>query len=154
MRIAYFTAEQSITVTVRDITKLDTLLESLIKAGGNRIDSIQYETSDMRKHRDRARDLAVKAAREKAEALAKALGQEIGKAYSIEEVPESNNEYAWGYASNVSRETMGLRPSGPTTPAGQKTVSASVTVPFDLLNYLSPHSPQHAHVHPQLFNDH
>ncbi len=134
MRIAYFTAEQTITVTVRDITKLDTLLESLIKAGGNRIDSIQYETSDLRKYRDQARDLAVKAAREKAEALAKALGQEIGKAYSIEEVPESNNEYAWGYASNVSRETMGLRPSGPTTAAGQKTVSASVTVSFDLLN--------------------
>ena len=91
MRISYFVAEQTITVTVRDLTKLDTLLESLIKAGGNRIDSIQYETIDLRKYRDQARDLAVKAAREKAEALAKALGQEIGKAYSIEEVPETNN---------------------------------------------------------------
>ncbi|HLQ50478.1 MAG TPA: SIMPL domain-containing protein [Terriglobales bacterium] len=135
MRISYFVAEQTITVTVRDLTKLDTLLESLIKAGGNRIDSIQYETIDLRKYRDQARDLAVKAAREKAEALAKALGQEIGKAYSIEEVPETNNQYAWGYASNVSYEVTKTRSqAGPTTAAGQKTVSASVTVSFDLLN--------------------
>src|SRR5437016_3045915 len=33
MRISYFVAEQTLTITVRDISKLDTLLESLIKAG-------------------------------------------------------------------------------------------------------------------------
>jgi uncharacterized protein YggE len=89
MRISYFAAEQTMTVTVRDIAKLDALVESLMKAGGNRIDAIQYETSELRKYRDQARDLAVKAAREKAQALAAALGQGIGKAQSIEEVPES-----------------------------------------------------------------
>jgi uncharacterized protein len=135
MRISYFVAEQTMTITVRDISKLDVLLGSLIKAGGNRIDSIQYETSDLRKYRDQARELAVKAAREKAQALAQALGQEIGKAYSIEEVPESNYQYAWGYTSNVSKETAETRgQAGPTMAAGQKTVSASITVSFDLLN--------------------
>ncbi len=82
-RVTYFVAEQNLTVTVRDLSKVDALLESLVKAGGNRISSIQYETSDLRKYRDQAREMAVKAAREKAEALAKALGQSIGKAYSI-----------------------------------------------------------------------
>ncbi len=88
VRISYFVAAQTMTITVRDLAKLDTLLEALIKAGGNRIDSIGYETSDLRKYRDQARDEAVKAAREKAGALAKALGQDIGKAQSIEEVPD------------------------------------------------------------------
>ena len=88
IRISYFVAAQTMTITVRDLAKLDTLLEALVKAGGNRIDSIGYETSDLRKYRDQARDEAVKAAREKAGALAKALGQDIGKAQSIEEVPE------------------------------------------------------------------
>jgi uncharacterized protein YggE len=131
VRISYFVAQQTLTITVRDLARLDTLLEALIKAGGNRIDSIGYETSDLRKYRDQARDLAVKAAREKAEALAKALGQEIGKAQSIEEVPDygfSAGLQANTRSDDVSREKF----AGPTIAAGQKTVSASVTVSFEL----------------------
>lgn len=135
MRISYFVAVETMSVTVRDISKLDTLVDSLVKAGGNRIDSIQYETSDLRKYRDQARDLAVRAAREKAEALAKALGQGIGKACSIEEIPEPN--YLSGLTSNAFYydETTRLRSpakSGPATAPGQETISASVTVSFDL----------------------
>lgn len=59
MKMSYFVAEQTLTVTIRDLTKLDLIFESLIKAGANRIDSIEYETSDLRKYRDQARDLAV-----------------------------------------------------------------------------------------------
>lgn len=133
MRISYFVAEQTVSVTVRDLSKLDALVESLIKAGGNRIDSIQYETSDLRKYRDQARDFAVKAAREKAQALAQALGQEIGKAQSIEEVPELVNQYSGGLLANDSREAWKTRSTaGPSTAAGQKTISASVVVSFDL----------------------
>ena len=133
MRISYFAAEQTMTITVRDISKLDALVESLVKAGGNRIESIQYETSDLRKYRDQARDLAVKAAREKAQALAAALGQEIGKAQSIEEVPESTNQ-GYGFLANTSFESRVARakPVGPSTAAGQNTISASVIVSFEL----------------------
>jgi uncharacterized protein len=129
-RVSYFVAAQTMTITVRDLAKLDALLEALVKAGSNRIDSIRYETSDLRKYRDQARDVAVRAAREKAEALAKALGQDIGKAQSIEEVPESENAYLM---ANIS---LGIadraRSEGPSIAAGQKTVSASVTVSFEL----------------------
>jgi uncharacterized protein YggE len=119
-------------VTVRDLTRLDALLESLIKSGGNRIDSIRYETSDLRKYRDQARELAVKAAREKAAALANALGQEIGKAYTIEEIPDSNYSNAFGLTSNEILETKSRAQGGPSTAAGQRSISASVTVSFDL----------------------
>jgi uncharacterized protein len=130
-KVYYFVAAQTMTVTVRDLSKLDALLEALVQAGGNEIDSIRYETSEMRKYRDQARDLAVKAAREKAEALAKALGQDIGKAQSIEEVPEyqfSGGMLANTYADERSRD----KAPGPTLAAGQKTISASVTVQFEL----------------------
>ena len=132
VRISYFVAAQTMTITVRDLAKLDTLLESLVKAGGNRIDSIEYETSDLRKYRDQARGEAVKAAREKADALAKALGQDIGKAQSIEEVP-GLNQYSAGLMSNLSYEysTRDKAP-GPSIAVGQKSISASVTVSFEL----------------------
>jgi uncharacterized protein YggE len=135
MRISYFVASQTLSVTVRDLAKLDSLVESLIKAGGNRIDSIQYETSDLRKYRDQARELAVKAAREKAQALAQALGQDIGKAYSIEEIPDSNYTAAFGATANSTYGYSGnsTRIQGPALAAGQTTISASVTVSFDLI---------------------
>ena len=54
MRISYFVAEQAMSITLRDIQKLDIVLDSLIKVGGNQINSIQYETSALRKYRDEA----------------------------------------------------------------------------------------------------
>ena len=131
VRISYFVAAQTMTITVRDLAKLDTLLEALIKAGGNRIDSIGYETSELRKYRDQARDEAVKAAREKAGALAKALGQDIGKAQSIEEVPDYG--FSAGLQANMRFENDSRdKFATPTIAAGQKTISASVTVSFEL----------------------
>lgn len=132
MRLSYFVAAQTMSVTVRDLSKLDALLESLIKAGGNRIDSIDYETSDLRKYRDQARELAVKAAREKAQALAAALGQEIGKAQAIEEVVEPAYQQ-YGFLSNTTVEKRSSGQGGPSLAAGQKTISASVVVSFDLI---------------------
>jgi uncharacterized protein YggE len=131
VRISYFVAEQTLSVTVRDLAKLDALLEALVRAGGNRIDSIRYETSDLRKYRDQARELAVKAAREKAHALAQALGQEIGKAQSIEEM--ANYGYSSAMANGfVFAEKERDRAGEPATAAGQSTVSASVIVSFEL----------------------
>jgi uncharacterized protein YggE len=106
------------------------LLESLIKAGVNRLDSIQYETSDLRKYRDQARDLAVKAAREKAEALANALGQSIGKANLIEETPGS--QFSAVSNASYSYDFTKSKLAGHSTAAGQQSISASVTVSFDL----------------------
>jgi len=131
-RVTYFLAEQSLTVTLRDLSKLDLLLEALIKAGGNRINSLRYETSELRTYRDEARELAIRAAREKAEALAKALGQSIGKAYSIEESPQYQ-AYNYGYLANSTAEAGVPAKSSPATAPGQRTVSASVTVCFDLI---------------------
>jgi uncharacterized protein YggE len=72
----------------------------------------------------------VKAAREKAGDLAKALGQEIGKAQSIEEVPDNQ---AAGLQSNNYYDYRGRdKTVAPTIAVGQKSISASVMVSFEL----------------------
>jgi uncharacterized protein YggE len=130
VRVSYFEAQQTMAITVRDLGRLDSLLEAIIQAGGNRIDSIVYETSELRKYRDQAREMAVKAAREKAIALAQALGQEVGKAHSIEEMPEP--QYASVQVNANAFEYSPERTRGSSLAAGQKTVTASVVVSFDL----------------------
>ncbi len=133
LRITNFTAEQSLSVTLRDLSKLDSVMDAVISAGANHIEGIQYQSSDLRKYKDQARDEAAKAAREKAEALAKALGNEIGKTYSVEEVPQTEGYYGVlnGYAANSAMEEDKSR--APSTAPGELTVKASVVVSFDLL---------------------
>lgn len=132
VRISYFVANETMLITVRDLSRLDSLLEELVKAGGNRIDSIGYEVSDMRKYRDQARELAIKAAREKAQALAQALGQEAGKAHSIEEVAEPEYALAGMRANSAYAYEAPAKTLSPSIAPGQKTISASVVVSFDL----------------------
>lgn len=132
VRVSYFEATQTLTVTVRDLPKLDSLLESLIKAGGNRIDSIRYETSTLRKYRDQARDMAIRAAHEKAEAMARALGQQIGKAQMIDEVPEYSYASA-GLLANYNGGVVDQEKREAATAAGQQSISASVVVSFELM---------------------
>lgn len=132
VRISYFVANETMLITVRDLSRLDSLLEELVKAGGNRIDSIGYEVSDMRKYRDQARELAIKAAREKAQALAQALGQEAGKAHSIEEVAEPEYALAGMRANSTYAYEAPAKILSPSIAPGQKTISASVVVSFDL----------------------
>lgn len=132
VRVSYFEATQTLTVTVRNLPKLDSLLESLIKAGGNRIDSIRYETSTLRKYRDQARDMAIRAAHEKADAMARALGQQIGKAQMIDEVPEYSYASA-GLLANFTNGVADKEKRESSTAAGQQSISASVVVSFELI---------------------
>ena len=130
VRINNFTATQSLWVTVRDLSKLDGVIDAVMSAGANRIDGIEYQSSELRKYRDQARDEAAKAAKEKAVALAQALGNQIGKTYSIEEVQQAE-----GYSlnANVAFEGAAGKSRAPSTAPGQLTVTASVVVGFDLL---------------------
>jgi uncharacterized protein len=126
-----FLAGQTLTITVRDISKLDSLLEALVKAGGNRIDSIQYETSNPRKYRDQAREMAVIAAKEKAQALAVALGQSIGKACTIDENSDLPSTGFFNISAGVVANYGHSRE--PSTAPGERTITASVTVAFELI---------------------
>ena len=133
LRITNFTADQSLSITVRDLPKLDAVMDAVISAGANRIGGIEYQSSDLRRYRDQARDAAAQAAREKAEALAKALGNQIGKTYSVEEVPQNDGYYGpvAGLMANSSMEEYKSR--APSTAPGQLVVKASVVVSFDLM---------------------
>ena len=134
VRINNFTATQSLSVTIRDLSHLDSVMDTVMSAGANRIDGIEYQSSELRKYRDQARDEAAKAAKEKAVALAQALGNQVGKTYSIEEVQQWNNSYSYGgLSANAVFEARDKMPPPPSTAPGQLTVTASVEVSFDLL---------------------
>jgi hypothetical protein len=74
-----------VAVTVRDVDGTSALVSAALKAGANTVNNVEFYTSELRKYRDQARDLAVTAAKEKAQALAAAAGAETGCVISITE---------------------------------------------------------------------
>jgi uncharacterized protein YggE len=137
---AAYWARNSVEVKLTDIKKLDGVIAGVMTNGVNTIHGIEFRTSELRKHRDTARAMAIKAAIEKANAAAKELNVTLGKIYNL-----SMNENGWGYYgsywgsrysySNLSQNAMQVAPGGGqdsegALSAGQISVSASVAASF------------------------
>ena len=60
-----FFVRNSIVVTVSDIAKVEDLVTKALQAGVNYIHGVDYETTELKKYREQARELALKAAAEK-----------------------------------------------------------------------------------------
>ena len=88
-------------VTLREVTKTSPILVAALKAGANQVLSVEFYTSELRKYRDQARELAMKAAHEKAQALAEAAGAEAGCVLNISENSWSYYN-GWWYGRNLS----------------------------------------------------
>jgi uncharacterized protein len=139
--VGYF-VRQRIEITLKDVSQFENLLTDVLDAGANYVHGIQFRTSELRKHKDEARALAIKAAREKAVALAQELGQNVGKPYSIHEDQEgwwSGYNTGWGSAGGLGMTQNvvqnagngGAEMEGALAP-GQLGVTARVTVSFEL----------------------
>lgn len=78
-----YVVENSVLVTVRDLSNLGDLLDAVVQAGANNINSISFDAQDKEAAYSEARRLAVENARMQAEELAAAAGVEVGDVKSI-----------------------------------------------------------------------
>ncbi len=77
--------DNTVSITLRDVNLADDVIIAALQVGANEVQDVQFYTSELRKYRDQARELATKAAGEKAQALAQAAGAETGCVMSINE---------------------------------------------------------------------
>jgi uncharacterized protein YggE len=130
-RLIGYEASRSLSLTLHDIEEVEAVLYDLAAAGANRIDRVEFRTSKVAEKRAEARVLAVEAAREKAEAMAAALGQEIGEPLKID---EGGDAQPWGAPSSanymLSNETVAQ--VSETVATGKIQVRAGVSVVFKL----------------------
>ena len=143
--IDYYEVTKGVQVFLRDVSKFEPLLMAVLRAGANQIYDVEFSTSELRKYRDQARALAVKAAIEKAHDLASAAG------FKVSEKPVGLGAYnsgggAWygfccssrGYGSqwiqNVVQNVSGGEGIGPegTVALGKISVTASVSMTFGI----------------------
>ena len=93
IRIKGYRIHNMVAITLRDVSLANEIIAAAFQAGANQVVNVEYYTSDLRKYRDQARDLAMKAATEKAKDLASAAGAETGCVLSI-------NENSWSYLND------------------------------------------------------
>jgi uncharacterized protein YggE len=129
-----YSVRKDVVFTLRDISLAEPLLSELIETGISRINGVNFQTSQLRKYRDQARALAIKAAQEKAIALSGEIGQKIGKAYSIEEEVPQRSSMGQNYSANNAITSFDNEPTNSegTLALGQIKISARVTVRFEL----------------------
>lgn len=125
---------KDLVLTLRDVSRAEALLSELLDFGVWRVNRVNFQTSELRRHRDAARALAMKAAQEKAAALASAVGQKIGRAYSIEEEVPSRASAMQNVSSNSfsTVETASDSSWEGTLAPGKIKINARVTVKFVL----------------------
>ena len=79
----YYVVENTVFITVRDLTKLGEMLDSVVRSGANTINGISFDVIDKSAAQAQARDKAIENAKAEAEAIAKAAGVKLGKMQNV-----------------------------------------------------------------------
>ena len=123
--ITGYRARNVLSVRIDDVSKVGPLVDAVTDAGATNVDSIAFGLKDEKAARRLALGDAVRDARDKADAIAAALGVEIYAAYSVDEgggpiVRPYEMRAMVGGAGGLGTPVM----------PGQVTLSASVTIRY------------------------
>jgi len=118
--IVGYRASNRVTIRLRDVTKVASVIDTLVGAGANDIGGINFTVSQASKLLDEAREQAIADARRKAEIYAKAAGVTLGATLSI-------SEGGTPVPIPYRRMAAGMAPSAPVA-QGEETLQVMVAV--------------------------
>ena len=118
--VVSFRASNRVTIKIRDVTKVASIIDVLVGAGANEIGGINFVVTQTSKVLDEAREQAIADARRKAQIYAKAAGVTLGEPIAISEeggpAPMFRSKVAGGMAASAP------------VAQGEETLSVSVSV--------------------------
>lgn len=129
---AGYNVNRQFRIRITDLAKFEAIYRGLVEGGVNQVGGIQFNSSELRKHKDEARLQAVRAAREKATAMAGELGATIIAVKSIEE-SSPGRAANMNFMQNTVSDPFGDSGEG-SFAAGQIQITANVNVVFYLGN--------------------
>ena len=130
-KLSGYTAQNMVTVRVRDLARLGPVLDKLVETGANEINGIGFAREDMEAARDEARARAIAEARRRAEQMAEPhpgrLGHLLGALRALSDAP-----VAEGPRPMMMRAEAKAADATPIE-AGELSVTAQVSAVYDLL---------------------
>lgn len=116
---------------MRDGSIFEDIFGDVLEAGADYVHNVQFRTTELSKHQDKARSLAIKAVLEKTNDMAQELGQKVGQPYAIQEVPDGQPwisslgmQRGGSMAKNVTFDEAGFGASHESIALGQIKVTA------------------------------
>lgn len=128
-RIIAYRASNVVSVRLEDLAKIGPAIDVAIEAGANKVEGVEFRLQDDLEARQRALTKAVQEAEAKAQAIAGALGVELGPVLDAREGGISIDVPRFGGGPQVMMmETRSAQPTP--VSAGDITVSATVTLRY------------------------
>lgn len=126
-RIVGYQASNTVSVRARDLTKLGTIIDSLVSAGANQVNGPDFGLDQPDTALDEARTAAMKSARARADLYARAAGLKVLRVVSINE--------SGGYIPQprlfMAAKTMDVAAASPVE-SGEVATNVNVTVQYEL----------------------
>jgi uncharacterized protein YggE len=122
----YYSVDNTVYVTIRDLDKLGDLLDTVVTAGANTVNSIQFDVADKDAALKQARADAVADAKAKAEEFAAAAGVSLGQIQSISFTDNQPYPIFEGRGGGASADA-----AVPINP-GQLTFTVTVNVTYEI----------------------
>lgn len=78
-----FLVRRTIQLTLRDLKNYDTMLFDLYESAAVTVESVEFRVNDLKKFREAARDMAIRAAEAKANLMAQAMKRRVGRVMDV-----------------------------------------------------------------------
>ena len=127
-----------VTAKIRDLEKVGSIIDAVVKAGGNliRIDDLSFSVDDPSVYYDEAREKATADARDKAEKLANQAGVKLGGPTYIAEsahMPPIYEGMVYAIAEGaIPAPAPAPAPAPPSVSPGEVTVSLTVQIAYSI----------------------
>lgn len=126
----YYTVDNSVFVTVRDLTKMGDILSAVVAQGANSINGIQFDVADKTKASSDARKAAIADARKQAEELAASAGVTLGQVQTIS--MNMVNQVVPMYQASAKAAADGTSVTSTPISGGQMTISVDVYITYEI----------------------
>jgi len=130
-KIVGYNVTNGLTVRVRDLDKVGTLLDKSIDLGVNQSGGLRFVNDDSSKQLTEARKKAMENAIDKAKTLTEAAGAKLGRPLEINEFSNNPRPVSMGRAKMVAMSAEAAGDSVPVS-AGENTYTVNVTVKFEI----------------------
>ena len=127
--ISGYQVNQTMTIKIRNLDEVSAILDGVVSAGANQINSLSFEIDEPEKLKSDARKMAIADAKKKARELEKELGIDLGKIINF-------SENTGGFPTPVYLEAKGDMggggDSGPSVPSGENEISVNVYLTYQI----------------------
>lgn len=131
-KIKGYTSSHMLQITYRDLDKVGKLLDTVSEAGANQINNVNFGIEHPEQFEAEVIEKAVKSAHNRAKAIAKSSGRQLGAELSISQSGSDSSLYVQNYQMLEKAQAMGSVADHTTVEIGEINVKMRLNIVYEL----------------------